>query len=249
MRQQFNTLGIEQFLTSWFCRTVIMTVAQPDDFIANVFNPTPLSDEKYFLRQQKLQMVWSTPDALPIMIRATYFFVRKNIAISEFSSLDSILIASSPDISTGFTLPTTSNTAQKYIKFGKTKIFHLDRSRNRVITLRTPKYSSKKITREIEGNPNLLATPLTRGIIFQVYGSPVHNRAANTASGFYPLSSNPITGIGWSGYSCSLITNLYTSFYQIGINDPSSTFSNSASFSGIQQGPYSDRVVHSDLVR
>lgn len=193
----------------------VYTVGSPADLIDMYSVLAPTTDSKVYLRQSKRDLYIRNQGA-PGWLKATWFYCRKNVDKVSFPDLTSLLSEQSIQNDGWATPLTLGNTAQRYLKFGKTKLIKMNQGGVHHIKLNL-KYSSKQVSGELEvNNPAYLMTNITRGVILK-WIPPARN-AYNTYNTSVPASA--ILATIPAPYEIDILSQEYCSMYALGDADP-----------------------------
>lgn len=145
--------------------TKVFTVAAPAEIIPLVVGaPITTHDAKVYLRQSKKDY-YIHNNAEPCYIKVTRFRVRKNISVSDFASYTALLNRDAAIQTTTYAQPlTTSNAAQRYLKFGKTRLIKLNQGALHHLKMNA-KFGCKLVDENVEANTLYIGTKITRGMI------------------------------------------------------------------------------------
>lgn len=182
---------------------------------------TAIVDNKVYMRQMRVRGVMFNQSNTPIYVHRFKFVVKKNIPLSEYTNFGQLFGANIPGTPINQPLVdyTTSNTAQRYLKFLGTKYIHMNCGALRRFTINRKWRTPKVVTNEIEGD--LLNYFALKGQV--VYAFKVIPSLLINTTGTFP---NQTLGTPFFGSWCLLFRVVdYTSGYQIGLNDPNSTYS------------------------
>lgn len=180
-------------------------------------------DVKVYMRQIRVLGVMCNNSNTPIFVQRTKFVARKNIPQSEFSNFGA-LFNSNPDPTnpTPINEPmidyTTSNTAQRYLKYLGVKYMKMPCGSMRKIKLMKKWRTPKLITRDIEGDYTKYF--MLKGQV--VYGFKVIPFIVPHPIGTFP--SQDFTNHSWGSWLLTFRIAEYYSAYQMGRNDPNSSF-------------------------
>lgn len=177
-------------------------------------------DDKFLFRQQRLKGTIFNNNAGPVMINMYYMMPRRGLPTDEFPSLKQLLEDQAPGISNWMIAPTTSNTAQRYFKFGKVKHKILLPGRMMKWSLKTKKYKGKNVTRDVEGNSAMLGTKyFSKFLLIKADPYPRWD-PVNPAN---QVKDSTMPGL----VSTDIVYTRYTSWYKMGVTEPVSLFTNS----------------------
>lgn len=217
----FTTVGLVTLASN----TKVFTVAAPADLIPfTVGAPVATNDAKCYLRQSKKDYFFRN-GAGPCWLRLVSFRVRRNISITDFSSFLALLNTDTGIQATTWAAPlTTSNAAQRFLKFGKTKLVKMAQGATYHHKINV-KFGSKLIDENLDANLLYLGTRITRGFICQLIPAPVL-RVDNAAT---PTS---YTGMAPTAYEMDILEQEYVSGYYLGNSDPNVVHTNMAAATG-----------------
>jgi len=215
----FNNIGQ---ITTQGC-VAIFTVGSPQDLAGVISEPSTTLDSKAFLRQNKKDLFIHNQGA-PGWIRLVHFRVRRNITLANYSSFTNLLGDQNLTITNWAAPLTTGNPAQRYLKFGKTRMIKVNQGGTCHLKLNL-KMRPRLVTFDVEMDTTFLATRLTKGFILQWIPCPVQ-RLNNLAT---PTS---YTGLAPAGYQVDILEQDYLSYYNIAENDPTAIMSNLAAATG-----------------
>ena len=146
---------------------------------------------------------------------------RRNILKSEFPGLQNLLQDNAIAVNWWLTNVTTSNTAQRYLKFGKHKRFIMRSGHLRKFSLRSKKYAAnKQISQDVEGNSQYLGTKYWTKWCF-IKATPAPWTYYNTAATPPSIDPSPIV----QPVQLNMVLSRYTAWYQVGQNNPTSVYS------------------------
>lgn len=176
-------------------------------------------DNKYYLRQQKITVYSYNNSNTAVFLKIHYMRPRKQIPISQFSNINSILTFGGIVTQTWLTSITTSNNAQRWLKFGKIKTIMLKPGAYKRWSLKSPKYGARLVNGEVEVNVAYLASHISKFAIVKVIPAPIIAATPNGAIG-------PFVEVGTTAaqYFVKHLVSEYTSFYQLGNNDPATFY-------------------------
>lgn len=186
-----------------------LVVMVNDPAILRIFmqsNLGMLADDKGYLRQYKVWTMMRNSLNVDLMVQVLYFRVRKNVTADSWSSMlqlfgsNAYVLGEYP-----YFKPTLSNDAQRYLKFGKTKYIYLPPNRTRRISMGVKYRQPRLVTRDVEGNPQYLATGISKGYLIIPMPVPVGRQLSSTV--IQPVAPYPspvrleiFTGFYISGY-------------------------------------------------
>jgi hypothetical protein len=174
-------------------------------------------DQKFYLRQYKSTGFLQNISNTPLYLKRITFYVRKNIAISDYPNYASLLQDGSILINNPLAEITTGNNAQRLLKFGKTKWIHMPCGAIRRYKINTKYYSPKVISKNVEANTQYLATKYTKGYFWKVIPC-VNQHYTGT------LPNINLAGSAWASWLVACRGVDYVSGYVQGYNDPRSYF-------------------------
>jgi len=133
---------------------------------------TSSQDTKVYIEKASAQLRVINSQNYPVVCRLVYFRVKKNIPISTYPTLSTLLADGTPTLTglaTGDFL--TSNAAQRYLKWTKfkTKVLYT----NRLLMFSVKQKLRKFTTGDIEGNIGFIGYRGMTGCILWVDGVPV----------------------------------------------------------------------------
>lgn len=188
---------------------------RPNQLAAAMTAPT--LDSKIYLRQQKVNGVFTNQSNTPVYITMLRGVVRKNIPQTEFSSWNAIFANQAISPNTPIMAVTTSQIAQRYIKFISTKVKYMPSGAMRKFKLNKKFYTPKLINTEIEVDTlNYFAIKGSQVLMLKVTPVPRLHYSGT------PPGNTP-TGQSWGSWDINARWVTYTSFYVNGLNDPTST--------------------------
>jgi len=196
---------------------LIVTVCAPADLTPLIPFPSTTGDSKVYLRQNKKDY-FIRNQGPPGWMRYTYFKVRRSIAASDFTSYTN-LINNQSIATTNWAAPLTiGNPAQRYLKFGKTKLVKMNQGALLHVKLNA-KFGAKALSSDVEQNTLYLGTRLTKGIMFKWIPGPITQLDSQTVPTAY-------TGLRGAPYQIDILEQEYLSGYNVGENDPTSQMTN-----------------------
>lgn len=141
----------------------------------------PGSDNKvYFRRYHTLIGIYNNSNT-PCWVKVTRLYPKKNIPLNQFSNVIDILNEDATFTPNTWIDPFTSNTAQRYLKFGKSKWLYFGQTTGsqppayRLLSMKRKFKNQKLITGEIEGNSDVYFAikGMTQFLYFQAFPLPV----------------------------------------------------------------------------
>lgn len=193
-----------------------VTVCDPQ-FINETIIKLAGTDEKFYFRQEKLTGMMHNASATDVFVDLYYMSCRKNVPKSEFSSLNALLTDNAILTNWWLTNVTSGNTAQRYVKFGKHKRIVLRSGHVRKFSLRSPKFPANRlISQDVEANVNFLGTKgWTKWCFIKVTPPPFNYFSAGVVEQVPTVQ----------GCLVNFVLSRYTSWYQLGNNNPSAVYS------------------------
>lgn len=197
-----------------------VTVCDPT-FINETIIKLAATDEKFYFRQEKLTGMMHNQSACDVFVDLQYIHCRRNILKGEFPTLGNLLQDNAISPAYWLTNVTSSNTAQRYLKFGKHKRFIMRSGHLRKFSLRSKKYpGNKQISQDVEGNSLFLGTKYwTRWCWIKC--TPAPWTYYNTVSNPPTIDPSPIV----QPVQLNVVLSRYTAWYQVGVNNPASVYS------------------------
>jgi len=190
----------------------VFTVGSPQDLSAVIPAPVITNDAKVYLRQNKKDY-YIHNQGPPGWLKITYFRVRRAINVSSYPTFINLLGAENITI-TNYAAPmTTGNPAQRYLKFGKTKLVKMLQGAIYHFKINL-KFRAHAYSTDVEGDTTYLATKITKGAIVHWIPHPTLRVNGLPASSYTGLAPGP--------YQLDILEQEYTSYYNIGDNDPTS---------------------------
>lgn len=192
-------------------------VATPLSLATTMFSGAQL-DDKFYFRQQKIKGYVYNHSNAPVLLEWQYMTSRRNISIAEYPTLFDILGSRGPSVADALIEVTTSNNAQRYMKFMKKKSYILNPNRMRRFTLRSIKTANKQVSRDTEGNGAFLGTKyFSRFVHCKISPVPLLYR------GNVPPNASFI-GTDFGPFAVQFMYTYYTSWYKVGQTDPTSLY-------------------------
>lgn len=211
-----GTAPVNPIVTTWItCILDPLSIYQ--DLVRNVTSPS--RDFKFFWRQMKTTGYVTSTGNMDIFLLRTSFRFRKDVATADYPTYQAILDDQAPSSSTPYIPYTMSNTAQRLLKFGKTKVMHFRPGQTKRYKLSMKYFSPKQMSVDKEANTLYLGTRITKGYIFQVLPPPAPMQSVNGAA---PVS------VAVGSYNVLFNETSYGSYYVNGVNDPSAKYYQSA---------------------
>lgn len=187
-----------------------------------VFAAATDDDQKFYLRQMKQDVYLANTSNEPCYISMVHFRVKRNISYSQWSSMSQLLAADAFTAANGLATVTSGNPAQRYLKFGKHKLIKLSGNYGTYHFKMNQKYGNRAISQNLEGSQSFLATTMSTGWILKILPLP-HPYWSGT------LPNRQFTGNTMSQFNITWHSNTYVSWYDVGVNDPHTTFVDNAS--------------------
>lgn len=196
----------------------VITCMAPADIAGFVGRLTPTTDSKCMIRQNKMDLYMHNETNTPIWLKATYFRCKKAISAAEFPNWTSLLEAQAIPSGNYCAAVTTSNVAQRYLKFGKTKLKTIPAGHIYHMKLNC-KYGALTTTQEDWADTSLLGTKMTCGVILKVIPPPHlwYNNAPASATTYMQVPTP-------QGWKLTIIGMEYVSGYSNGLTNPNSTY-------------------------
>ena len=197
-----------------------MSICNPLYLKNDIWDPSPMSsDAKLFFRQEKLTGMIYNNSPSNIFVDLYYMVARKNILRAEYGSIEALLSDNAVAVNWWLTSPTTSNTAQRYLKFLRHKRFIMKTGAIRKFSFRSKKYpANKQISQDVEGNGLFLGIKGFTQWCFVKMTPPPFTYYNNTTTQF---DGSPTL----QSATAHFVLSRYTSWYRLGNNDPSSVYS------------------------
>lgn len=209
--------------------TQIFTVGDPADLqqaFSSLFGALP-QDYKVFLRQQKLYVIGHNHGLEPFLVTMVHFRVRRQICGDDFSNYTNLFQNQSISMQSWNAVKTTSNPAQRYLKFTKTKKKIVNPNQMIKFKISTPRYRGRPVSGDVELNTLYIGTKITRGVLIHVDPIPQPFITGTGTSGNYV-----VTSVCPALYQLNLHLNMYTSMYGMGFNDPQSLLADIGTVTG-----------------
>ena len=183
---------------------------------------------KVFLRQYKTNGMVTNTGNCDVHLRIIRFKVRKLISSNDYGSINTLLQSGTPTLSAlGYASLTTSQTAQRHLKFTTTKVKILRAGQTMRYKYGIKYRAPKMITKDQEADSAYLLSPMNRGIIFQML--PGFVSYGSSATG-------PVTGGAPVPIALQFNEIDYYSMYFNGITQPQSQFTPATPPSSTYQG-------------
>lgn len=215
----FNTVG--QVSTQGSMS--IFTVGSPQDLAGVISEPSTTLDSKAYLRQNKKDLYLHNQGA-PGWLKINYFRVRRNITLANYPTFINLLGDQNISIQNYAAPLTTGNPAQRYLKFGRTKIIKMNQGAICHLKINL-KMRPRLVTFDVEMDSTFLATKLTKGLILHWIPAPVQR--VNDLS-----TPTSYTGLAPGPYQMDILEQDYLSYYNIAENDPTVTMASLATPTG-----------------
>lgn len=167
--------------------TTIHEICSPSWF--NASSLTPFSGasngtQKVFLKTATRLVMYYNHTNLPILCSTTYYRYRKNVPISAYSTIGALISnnVSNGGLSVWWSSLTTSPTAQRFLRWIKTKRWILYPNTAKYFKLKAVYKSPKQISDDVEANTQYLGTYMTVGHFTQFCGLPMVDVNGNQES-------------------------------------------------------------------
>lgn len=194
----------------------VYTAGAPADIFAAVNSQAATNDGKVYLRQSKTDLYLYNEQFTSCWVKCTWFKVKKSIAVNEFATIGALLQDQTIGLDFYATPYTTGATAQRYLKFGKTKLFKMNGGGIKHLKVNVKFRSPLLVTKNDYADGFFTATPITRGVIVKIIPAPL--LFVNTASTTY-------TGIAPAPFGLAILEQNLTSVYAVGNDNPAIAFS------------------------
>jgi len=217
--------------------TVVFTPKQISDALGN-FNANATLDTKFYLKQVKNYGIITNNSNVPIRLMRMSCVSRMAIPFSEQPNINQMLNQDTYDCSITWLGPiTTSNRAQRYLKFLKTKYYSLQPMQMLPFKMNKKWKNSRLINKDKEGDD---ANYLTNKGQLIYYWKIIPN-----IQQYHGTAAGQVSGIGPAEFSVNVAGTVYLTYRYPGQNDPQTSISEVPMPTAAETGP--DRAYSDDI--